>query len=98
MAAVLSAALPGLGHLTLGRRLLGAIEMLIGLAILGAALAHLGLTFMDVLHGTARPLDLLLVCVPWGFVLVGFSILDGLFTWLVSRRRVVLSPRREGKP
>ncbi|MFQ5701017.1 MAG: hypothetical protein ACE5HU_04150 [Acidobacteriota bacterium] len=90
MAAVLSIGLPGLGHLYLKRFLLGACEMLGGLALFAAALVQLGRAYFEVLGGSLPPLDLLRVSLAWAPALVLYSLLDGAFTWLVSRRRSVL--------
>lgn len=94
MAALLSVALPGLGHLYLGRRLLGLLELMAGLGLFLAALVHLTITFARVLAGEAPPLDLLRICLPWGAALVGYSLAVGLFTRIVSRRRVVATKGR----
>ncbi len=87
----MSTALPGAGHIFLGRRLLGFFELAGGLAILGAALFNLGVVFMRVMRQEALPLDLLRSTLPWGLAIVTYSAASGLFTWLLSRGRLVLS-------
>jgi len=89
MAALMSTALPGAGHIFLGRRLLGFFELAGGLAILGAALFNLGVVFMRVMRQEALPLDLLRPTLPWGLAIVSYSAASGLFTWLLSRGRLV---------
>ncbi|HZI93598.1 MAG TPA: hypothetical protein VFE84_05115 [Patescibacteria group bacterium] len=90
-AAALSAALPGAGHFYLRRRGLALAELGIGLLLFSCAIARLAVVFVAVIHETATPFDLLRTCVPWGIVLACYSLLDGVFTWVVSRHRVVLS-------
>ncbi|HEY3175363.1 MAG TPA: hypothetical protein VGK94_06320 [Candidatus Polarisedimenticolia bacterium] len=85
----MSIALPGWGHLYLGRRILGASELAVGLLLFGWALARLGLVFMSVLDERAQTLDLVWTCLFWALVLVGYSVADGAFTLIVSRRRLV---------
>jgi membrane protein implicated in regulation of membrane protease activity len=91
MAALMSAALPGAGHIFLGRRLLGFFELAGGLALLGAALFNLGVVFMKVMRQEALPLELLRPTLPWGLTIVTYSAASGLFTWLLSRGRLVSS-------
>ena len=93
MAALMSVALPGAGHIFLGRRLLGSLELAGALVILGAALFNLGLIFMQVIRQEALPLDLLRPTLPWGLALVFYSIASGIFTWLFSRGRFVPAGR-----
>ena len=54
-----------------------------------AALWQLVETFLRVARAQAPLLDLMWVCVPWALILGGYSVLDGLFTWIVSRHVVV---------
>ncbi len=89
MAVLLSMALPGAGHWYLRRRGLATVEFGIGIALFATALWQLVETFLLVARGQAPLLDLLRICVPWALVLGGYSIADGLFTWMVSRRAIV---------
>ena len=89
MAALMSIALPGWGHFYLGRRVLAAFELAGGVLLFAAALVRLGVVFLAVLAERAGPQDLLWACLPWAFVLVCYSVADGVFTLLVSRRRLV---------
>ncbi len=95
LAAILSVGLPGAGHIYLGRRVLGALEMSGGLVLLGLALLRLGAVFMEALEGRTPPVAILRACVPWGLAIGAYSIASGLFTWLMSRRLVV--PARSGR-
>ncbi len=95
MAALLSVGLPGAGHIFLRRRVLGSLELLGGLTILGIALYRLGLAFMSVAAGEDPPLSLLRTCLPWALVLGGYSVASGAFTWVVSRRRLVPAAREK---
>ena len=92
VAAALSVALPGAGHFYLRRRGLAATELGIGLLLFSFAMAKLTAVFVRVINEEAAPLDLLRICVPWGIVLASYSLFDGVFTWIVSRHRVALSP------
>ena len=96
VAALLSAALPGSGHLYLRRRALGIAEMAAGFTLFVTGLVFLARVFLRVVSEGTSPLELLTACLPWVVLLGAFSLLDGLFTWLVSRRRVVLAPPRDG--
>jgi hypothetical protein len=89
MAALLSVVLPGWGHFYLRRRVLAGVELAIGLILFGMAMVNLGIVFVRVLREQAPLLDLLRACPVWALVLASYSALDGLFTWAVSRRRVV---------
>ena len=89
VAALLSVGLPGSGHLYLGRRLLGSLELLGGLALLIMALFRLGIVFMAAMEGEAPPLALLRACLPWALILSAYSVASGAFTWIVSRHRLV---------
>jgi len=91
-------ALPGAGHFYLRRRGLAAAELGIGVLLFSFAMSRLAAVFVQVIHETAMPLDLLRTCVPWGIVLASYSLLDGVFTWIVSRHRVSLSPAAEPTP
>jgi len=90
IAALMSAALPGAGHLYLRRRALALGELAIGLALFFWALASLVRVFLTVIDEGSEPIGILRACVPWALVMTAYCLLDGLFTWLVSRRRVVL--------
>jgi len=98
VAAALSVALPGAGHFYLRRRGLAATELGIGVLLFSFAMAKLATVFVRVINETAAPFDLLRTCVPWGIVLASYSLLDGVFTWIVSRHKVVLSPPAEPAP
>lgn len=87
-------ALPGLGHLYLGRWTLGAIEMALGLALFAAGLARLTGAFVRMLREGTDPFSLLRVCLPWALILACYSVADGLFTLLVSRHRLVVTHRQ----
>jgi len=89
-AVALSIALPGLGHWYLERRALAVIEMALGFALFTGSIVHLVIVFIAVLNET-RPLwDIMRVALWWAPAIIGYGILDALFTWLVSRRRVLL--------
>jgi hypothetical protein len=95
MAVVLSMGLPGLGHFYLHRRVLGTIEVLIGLGLFAAGIYEVVLAFLDALDQTAPVWDVMRVCLKWAPILIGYSILSGVFTWVVSRHRCV-SPTGSG--
>ena len=86
----MSAALPGAGHLYLRRRALGLVEMVVGLALFLGSLVSLGKAFLTVLDQGLPPTYILRTLVPWVLLVSAYCILDGLFTWLVSRRHVAL--------
>src|SRR5262245_7014473 len=90
VAALMSAALPGAGHIYLGRRALGLAELAGGLALFCWAMTSLFGVFLTVIDEGTSPLTILAACVPWAFVLAAYCLLDGVFTWIVSRRYVVL--------
>jgi len=95
VAALLSMALPGAGHWYLDRRALAVLEFLAGAILFAAALWRLFVTFLEVAREQAPLLDLVRVCVPWALILGAYSVADGLFTWLVSRRALVPAAGKE---
>jgi hypothetical protein len=98
-AALMSVVLPGWGHFYQGRRVLAAFELAGALVLFAAACARLGIVFMAAIDERATPLDLLWVCLRWSFVLVCYSVADGAFTLLVSRRLIVEArAQRDPKP
>ena len=94
VAVLMSLAFPGLGHWYLRRRALAVVEMALGLGMLAAALAHMVMVFLAVVEETRPTMDILRVVLWWTPALVGYSVLSGLFTWLVSRRRVVVNAEK----
>ena len=94
MAVFLSIGLPGVGHFYLRRPLLGSIEMFGAVLLLGAALVRLAETFVQVTNDARPLLDLIRVTLDWTPALVLYSLLDGCFTWLISRRHCVVKDPR----
>ncbi len=95
---LLSLALPGLGHWYLRRRALAVVEMALGLALLAAAMTTLVMAIyrsadaMQALTDTMRAA--IGEIIRWSPALIGYPLLDGLFTWTVSRRRVVMNAEK----
>jgi len=89
MAITLSLTLPGLGHMHLRRPVLGIVEMLIGAGLLIAGLSDLVATFLNAAEGTVPLAPVFRVLMRWAPILIGYCLLSGAFTWLVSRHDCV---------
>lgn len=94
----MSVVLPGWGHFYLKRRWLAAAELAGALILLGAGVARIFGVFLAVVDERARIADIILALIPWVLILAGYSVADGLFTLVVSRRRIVPDPGAEGTP
>ncbi len=89
VAALLSVGLPGLGHWYLGRRAAAILEASLGAVLLLASLVHLTVVFLASVEGRGSPFDLIGVVLRWAPVLIGYCLIDGALTWIVSRHRIV---------
>ena len=89
MAALMSVVLPGWGHFYLGRRWLAAFELAGALVLLFMGIARLFGVFLAVVDERAQIADIVVALIPWLLILAAYSVADGLFTLLVSRRLVI---------
>ena len=85
MAVLYSLGLPGMGHFYLGRRAVGVVELLIALGLVGAGVYDVVLAFLAVIEEEAPIWDIARTSLGWAPILIGYSILSGVFTWIVSR-------------
>jgi len=72
------------------RRVLALMEGILGAALLAAGVIQIGFVFVDAVTAGRPAFDMLAVVMRWAPVLIGYTLADGLFTWCVSRKRVLL--------
>ena len=89
MAALMSVVLPGWGHFYLGRRVLAAFEFACALILLVIGISRLLSVFLAVVDERAQISDIIVTLIPWVLILAAYSVADGLFTLVISRRLII---------